>query len=50
VCHNYFCDENGPIYRVAILRVMRYELMIRMVAKCRSVTAPSWSCAIEVTS
>jgi hypothetical protein len=47
VCHNYFCDENRPIYRVAILHVTRYQLMSWMVATGVGPTPMSQSCAIE---
>ena len=35
LCHNYFAHENNPIYRVRILHVTRYQLMIWMVASGR---------------
>ena len=36
-CHNYFSHENSSIYRVTILLVTRYQLMIWMVASGRLV-------------
>jgi hypothetical protein len=35
LCHNYFPDENRPIYRVTILHVTRYQLMIWIVPSGR---------------